>query len=124
MKKRKRRVGMAINPDTPVERLKPYLANLDLVLVMSVFPGFGGQKFIADVLDKIRVLRGDYGFTGDVEIDGGIGLDTIGPAAAAGANVFVAGTAVFGAPDLRVRISELRDRARGASPAARAVAAS
>ncbi len=118
VKKRQRRVGMAINPDTPIERLKPYLGNLDLVLVMSVFPGFGGQKFIADVLDKIRTLRGSYGFKGDVEIDGGIAPDTIEAAAKAGANVFVAGSAVFGASDMRQRIADLRSLAsRGAGAA-------
>ena len=115
VKKRGRRVGMSLNPDTPIERLKPYLGVLDLVLVMSVFPGFGGQKFIADVLSKIRTLRGEWGFKGDVEIDGGIGLDTIAPAAAAGANVFVAGSAIFGAPDLKTRIAELRSTAEKAS---------
>jgi ribulose-phosphate 3-epimerase len=116
VKRRKRRVGMAINPDTPVERLKPYLANIDLVLVMSVFPGFGGQKFIADVLAKIETLRRSYGFKGDIEIDGGIGPDTIESAAAAGANVFVAGSAVFGATDIQRRITDLRALAtRGAA---------
>lgn len=115
VKKRKRRVGMAINPDTPIERLAPYLENIDLVLVMSVFPGFGGQKFISSVLDKIETLRTRYRFTGDVEIDGGIGPDTIGAAAAAGANVFVAGTAIFGAPDPKQRIAEMRATATSAA---------
>jgi ribulose-phosphate 3-epimerase len=114
VKKRKRRVGMAINPDTPAERLAPYLGNIDLVLVMSVFPGFGGQKFIASVLEKIETLRSRYGFAGDIEIDGGIAPDTIGAAAAAGANVFVAGTAIFGAPDPKLRIAEMRATASAA----------
>jgi ribulose-phosphate 3-epimerase len=114
-KKRGRRVGIALNPDTPVERIAPYLANIDLVLVMSVFPGFGGQKFIASVLDKARALRERYGFAGDVEIDGGIGPDTIGAAASAGVNVFVAGTAIFGAKDLTQRIAELRATATTAA---------
>jgi ribulose-phosphate 3-epimerase len=115
VKRRGRRVGMAINPDTDVARLAPYLSNLDLVLVMSVFPGFGGQKFIASVLAKIRALRHDHGYQGDIEIDGGIGPDTIEAAAAAGANVFVAGTAIFGAPDVKARISELRSAAQRAA---------
>jgi ribulose-phosphate 3-epimerase len=114
VKKRGKRVGMAINPDTPVERLAPYRANLDLILVMSVFPGFGGQSFIRDVLAKARAIRYDWGFTGDIEIDGGIAPDTIADAAAAGCNVFVAGSAIFGAKDVRGRIAELRRLAEGA----------
>ena len=102
------RVGLALNPDCAIERIRPYLDLLDLVLVMSVYAGFGGQKFMPAVLDKVRTLRKDYGFTGDVEMDGGIGLATIAQCAAAGTNVFVAGTAVFSAPDVRARISELR----------------
>lgn len=118
VKKRGKRVGMALNPDTPAERIKPYLDNLDLVLVMSVFPGFGGQRFISDVLAKVRRIRYDWGYDGDVEIDGGIGPDTIEAAAAAGANVFVAGSAIFGAKDVRARIAELREKADAASAAA------
>ncbi|MFO0981710.1 MAG: ribulose-phosphate 3-epimerase [Planctomycetota bacterium] len=90
--------GISINPDTPLERLVPYLDQADLVLIMSVFPGFGGQSFIPGVLDKVRGLRA-LGFDRDVEIDGGIGLETIGAAARAGANVFVAGTAIFKSVD-------------------------
>lgn len=116
VKKRKKRVGMAINPDTPIERLKPYRAVLDLVLVMSVFPGFGGQAFIADVLKKVEILRHDWKFKGDVEIDGGIAPDTIGAAAAAGCNVFVAGSAIFGASDVPARIAQLRATATAAFP--------
>ncbi|MCA9322493.1 MAG: ribulose-phosphate 3-epimerase, partial [Planctomycetes bacterium] len=71
-----KRVGMVLNPDTDLSRLVPYLPELDLVLVMSVFPGFGGQKFIEDVLSKIAALRQDLGFEGDIEIDGGISPKT------------------------------------------------
>ena len=105
------RTGMALNPDQDIRGIEPFLAELDLVLVMSVFAGFGGQRFLPEVLEKVGVLRGELDFRGDVEMDGGIGLDTIGPAAAAGVNVFVAGTSVFGAADRGARIAELRARA-------------
>ncbi len=115
VKRRGRQAGMALNPETPAATLKPFAADLDLILVMSVHPGFGGQRFIAGVLAKVREIRYDWGFAGDVQVDGGIGLDTIGACAAAGANVFVAGSAVFGAPDIKARIAELRRRARAAA---------
>lgn len=113
--RRGKRVGIALNPGTDPSRVKPYLANVDMVLVMSVFPGFGGQAFIADVLETVETIRHGYGYTGDIEIDGGIGPDTIEAAAAAGANVFVAGSAVFGAPDMKARIALLRSKAEAAS---------
>ena len=101
------KAAMAINPATPVDPVLPWLDRLSMVLVMSVVPGFGGQKFKPEVLPKLERLRAS-GFRGDLEIDGGIGPSTIGAAAAAGANVFVAGSAVFGAPDVAARIAELR----------------
>jgi len=104
------RPSLALNPDTPVTLVRPYLDRVDMVLVMSVFPGFGGQKFMPSVLPKFAELR-DAGFQGDLEIDGGIGPSTIAAAAEAGANIFVAGSAVFGAPDLAGRITELRQLA-------------
>ncbi|MCR9248402.1 MAG: ribulose-phosphate 3-epimerase [bacterium] len=107
------RAGLSVQPDTPVERLLPFLDRLDLVLVMSVFAGFGGQKFMPEVLPKVQELR-DRGFTGDISMDGGIGPETIAAGAGAGANVFVAGTAVFGVADRKARIAELRDRAAAA----------
>jgi ribulose-phosphate 3-epimerase len=109
------RAGMSLQPDTPAERLRSYLGRLDLVLVMSVFAGFGGQKFMPEVLPKVRALRA-MGFTGEVSMDGGIGGSTIGSSAAAGTNVFVAGTAVFGAADRATRIAELRRLAEAAVP--------
>ena len=109
------RAGLAVNPDGDVAWLEPYLPTLDLVLVMSVFPGFGGQKFMPDVLAGVRRLRGEFGYTGDIEMDGGIDPATIGSCAAAGTNVFVSGTGVFGAPDWAARIAELRALARAAS---------
>lgn len=107
------RTGLALNPDQDIRDLEPFLADLDMVLVMSVFAGFGGQRFLPEVLEKVAVLRG-MGFRGEVEMDGGIGLETVGQAAAAGVNVFVAGTAVFGAADRAARIADLRARASAA----------
>ncbi len=115
VKKRQKRVGIALSPDTPAARVRPYVDDLDLILVMSVFPGFGGQSFIPEVLKKVREIRSDWGYKGDIEIDGGIGPDTIGGAASAGANVFVAGSAIFGADDIPERIAAMRSMAQQAS---------
>jgi ribulose-phosphate 3-epimerase len=96
------RVGLAANPDTPFEAIEPYLGLVDLVLCMTVFPGFGGQSFIADVMPKVRQVRqavSDAGLSVDVEVDGGIDERTVVEAARSGANVFVAGSAVFGRDD-------------------------
>ena len=103
------KAGMVVNPDTEVGRLEPWLDRCDMVLIMSVFPGFGGQSFIADVLKKIPVLRDDLGFERDVEIDGGITPLTAGAAKAAGANVLVAGSAVFGKQDRAAQIRAIRE---------------
>src|SRR5690349_5298669 len=84
------RPAVAINPPTPVEALEAALAHVDMVLVMSVNPGFGGQKFIGDVLAKVEALRRRYGYGKDIEMDGGIAPDTVAACAAAGANVLVA----------------------------------
>ena len=93
------RAGLALNPDTPFEAVAPFLHSVDLVLCMTVFPGFGGQEFMAEVLDKVRQVRNaiDAGsYAVDLEVDGGIDVDTAPRAAQAGANVFVAGSAIFG----------------------------
>jgi len=93
------RVGLAANPDTPFEALEPHLGSVDLVLCMTVFPGFGGQKFMAEVMGKVAQVRraiDDRRLAVDLEVDGGIDAHTAGVAAAAGANVMVAGSAVFG----------------------------
>jgi ribulose-phosphate 3-epimerase len=103
------KAGMVINPDTAPERLAPWLARLDLVLVMSVFPGFGGQKFMPDVLGKFRALRA-LGFRGELEIDGGINPETAPRAVEAGATVLVAGSAVFGKTDRGAAIASLRPK--------------
>jgi ribulose-phosphate 3-epimerase len=93
------RAGLALNPDTPFEAVEPYLGAVDLVCCMSVFPGFGGQTFIGDVMDKVAQVRAAVGAAAlrvDIEVDGGIDVTTAPVAAAAGANVFVAGSAIFG----------------------------
>ena len=93
------RVGLALNPDTPFEAVQPYLRDVDLVLCMTVFPGFGGQSFIADVMTKVAQVRAEVeagALALDIEVDGGIDGATAPVAAAAGANVFVAGSAIFG----------------------------
>jgi len=112
---------IVINPDTPVESVAPVLDTVDMVLVMSVHPGFGGQSFMPEVLPKVSWLRDRLGAAAAIQIDGGIGPETVVPAAEAGADVFVAGTAVFGAPDRRAAMQAIRDgaaagRARRLSP--------
>ena len=111
VKERGVKAGMSLNPDADVNRLAPYVGDLDLVLVMSVHAGFGGQKFMPEVLDKVRVLRSELGFRGEISMDGGIGPETIAASAMAGTNVFVAGTAVFGAKNVSERIATLRSLA-------------
>jgi ribulose-phosphate 3-epimerase len=106
-------VGVALNPDTPVEELAPILDGVDLVLVMSVFPGFGGQSFMPDVLSKVRWLRAQ-GFDGHVEMDGGLNAETLPLCAGAGANALVAGSALFGVPDMAAEISSFRAAAERA----------
>jgi ribulose-phosphate 3-epimerase len=109
-----KRAGVALNPDTPLDRVLPLLDVVDMVLVMSVFPGFGGQKFMPEVLDKTRRLRKEVGWAGDIEMDGGINGDTVAACAGAGANVLVAGTAVYGAKDMAAAVRTLRERAEKA----------
>jgi len=112
------RACVVLNPATPAERVRPVLAEVDQVLVMSVNPGFGGQRFIEAVLPKISALRrwiDEGGRDVDLEVDGGIAPGTAGRAAAAGANVLVAGNAVFGAADYAEAIAALRAEARAAS---------
>ncbi|MCC7422558.1 MAG: ribulose-phosphate 3-epimerase [Planctomycetaceae bacterium] len=106
--------GLALNPGTPVDRLFPYLEDVDQVLVMSVEPGFGGQKFIPKALDKLHALRKRMPADALLSVDGGIDPSTIGAAAAAGAQVFVAGSAVFDEPDYDAAIRELRKQAQDA----------
>jgi ribulose-phosphate 3-epimerase len=110
------RACAVLNPSTPAASVEPVLGELDQLLVMTVNPGFGGQKFIEGMLDKIATLRrwiDERELDVTLEVDGGIGPETIGRAARAGADVFVAGTAVFGAPDRAAAITALRRAAAG-----------
>ncbi len=109
-----KKAGVSLNPATPVETLDVILDDLDLVLVMSVNPGFGGQSFIPSALAKIRALRqriAARGLATELEVDGGVKLDNIGEVVAAGADVLVAGSAVFSTADYAATISALRERA-------------
>jgi ribulose-phosphate 3-epimerase len=122
------RPGLALNPATPLDCLDYTLDKLDLVLVMSVNPGFGGQAFIPHSLDKIRELRAridSAGFKVRLEVDGGIKPGNIREVAQAGADMFVAGSAIFGAEDYAATIAEMRkELAAAATPGAAAAAAS
>jgi len=105
------RPSLAVSPDTPVAVLAPTAAELDMVLVMSVHPGFGGQRFIPESLGKLaeaRALRERLGLRFLIEVDGGITLENAAAAAAAGADVLVAGTAFFGAADYAAAITVMR----------------
>jgi ribulose-phosphate 3-epimerase len=101
-------VGITLNPATPVERLWPALDLVDVVLVMSVVPGFSGQKFIPDVLPKVRAVKQRLRPDQRLEIDGGINADTIATAAEAGADWFVVASAIFDQPDRAAAIRRLR----------------
>jgi len=103
------KAGMVVNPGTDVARLRPWLDRCAMVLIMSVWPGFAGQAFMPEVLEKIPVLKDELGYAGDVEIDGGIAPATAGAAKAAGANVLVAGSAIFGARDRAAAIRAIRE---------------
>ena len=103
--------GLVLNPATPVEVLDYVLEDLDMVLLMSVNPGFGGQAFIPSTLDKLRRVRERIDANGKpirLEIDGGVKPDNIGAIAAAGADTFVAGSAIFGKPDYRAVVDAMR----------------
>ena len=103
--------GLVFNPATPLDYLDYTLPRLDLVLLMSVNPGFGGQKFIPSVLDKVRAVRQRIDALGKpirLEIDGGVKVDNIGQIARAGADMFVAGSAIFGAKDYASTIAAMR----------------
>jgi ribulose-phosphate 3-epimerase len=113
---------VSLNPATPEGVLEYVLDRLDLILVMSVNPGFGGQIFIPAVLDKIRRIRALIGDRPiDLQVDGGINRATAGAVAAAGANVLVAGSAVFAEPDYAAIIAELRGQANAEYPDANPV---
>ncbi|WP_284776542.1 ribulose-phosphate 3-epimerase [Agrobacterium sp. lyk4-40-TYG-31] len=110
-----KKVGVTLNPATPLSVLENVLDDVDLILIMSVNPGFGGQKFIPAMLDKIRAAKAMIGDRPiELEVDGGITIDTAGSAIAAGANVLVAGSAIFkgdGTEDYRKMVSAVRTAA-------------
>jgi len=110
--------GLALNPKTPAEAILPYIGDCDLVLVMSVEPGFGGQKFIPSALDKLRFLAPHVGKDRLLSVDGGIDLKTIGAAAAAGATEFVCGSSIFDIPDYRQAVHNLLTAAGNAAVSA------
>jgi ribulose-phosphate 3-epimerase len=104
--------GLVFNPATPLDCLRYVIDKVDMVLLMSVNPGFGGQKFIPSALDKLREARriiDDSGFDIRLEIDGGVKVDNIGAIAAAGADTFVAGSAIFGSDDYAATIAAMRE---------------
>ncbi|MEM9081306.1 MAG: ribulose-phosphate 3-epimerase [Verrucomicrobiota bacterium] len=106
------KAGLALNPATPLERVVPYLEWVDLLLCMTVVPGFGGQSFMPEVLPKIEAAaakREEMGLGFHIEVDGGVGQETGAQCLAAGANVLVAGSSTFRAPDMAAAISSLKD---------------
>src|SRR5207248_6617369 len=110
-------VGLAVNPETPFEEFAEYLPLVDMVLVMTVHPGFGGQRFMAEVVPKVARTRraiDEQGLRVAVEVDGGIDADTIGAVCAAGATVFVAGNAIFAQSDPADAARRLRHAAEAA----------
>ena len=104
--------GISIKPGTPVSEVKPYLGSVDMVLVMTVEPGFGGQKFVADTLEKISEIRYLLDSMGrsevNIEVDGGVNGETVKLCREAGANVFVSGSYIFGAEDRKSAVNSLK----------------
>ena len=108
-----RRAGLVLNPDTPLERAQPFLNNLDYILLMSVFPGFGGQKFIAATLERVRRMRQELLLRQSpclLQVDGGITLENIASLKEAGADLFVIGTHLFNADNIEEKIGQLLNR--------------
>lgn len=108
------RSGLVFNPATPLDYLKYVMDKVDLVLIMSVNPGFGGQSFIPAALDKLAEARALIDASGRdirLEVDGGVNIDNIGRIAAAGADTFVAGSAIFGSGDYAATVAQMRERA-------------
>jgi ribulose-phosphate 3-epimerase len=106
-----KKAGVVLNPATPLSSLRWVLEEVDLVMLMSVNPGFGGQSFIPSTLEKVKQLKemiDAHGLKAGIEVDGGITPDNIGEVAAAGANIFVAGSAIFGQPDYRLVIERMK----------------
>jgi ribulose-phosphate 3-epimerase len=112
-----KKASVTLNPHSPIDTVEYVLENIDQVLIMSVNPGFGGQSFIPNVLPKIRALREEIdarGLSVDIEVDGGIKADNAATVAGAGANVLVAGSAVFGHSDYKSIIAAIRQKAEAA----------
>ncbi|MBQ8496841.1 MAG: ribulose-phosphate 3-epimerase [Clostridia bacterium] len=114
-----KKASISIKPATPASVLKPLLPYVDMVLIMTVEPGFGGQKFMMQTMESVRALYEmvrESGYTIDIQVDGGINTETAAIAAAAGANVLVAGSSVFGAKDAAKAVSDIRKAAENAYP--------
>ncbi|MEW6722182.1 MAG: ribulose-phosphate 3-epimerase [Candidatus Micrarchaeota archaeon] len=107
-------LGLAINPETPLERLLPHVKKAKRVLIMTVHPGFSGQKYISEMGEKIRKLRSLYPKL-DIEVDGGVNMETVSHAYSCGANILAAASAIFSAPDTAAAIKALKERASGVS---------
>ena len=106
-----KKAGISIKPGTPAQALLPYMKDIEMALVMTVEPGFGGQKFMPDMMEKLRILRAycqENGLDVDLQVDGGIDLNTAPIAVENGANVLVAGSALFGKPDYTAAVAALR----------------
>ena len=109
------KAAVAIKPATDVSVLYPILSEIDMALIMTVEPGFGGQKLIPHTIEKVRALRSyakENGYDLDIEVDGGIGVDNLGLLTSAGANVIVAGSSIFKAPDAAAAIEQMRHQER------------
>ena len=111
-----RKAGLAISPETPAESVLSIVDAVDQVMVMTVHPGFGGQALIPECVEKVRMLARRLQGRVDIEVDGGISETTIAETAAAGASIFVAGTAVFGRADRTQAVAKLRSLAEAAAP--------
>lgn len=112
IRKKEVRVGLSISPDTPVEKLLPYLSKVDMVLIMTVYPGYGGQSMIPEMLEKVRTVRRvaeSQGLDLRIEVDGGIKPSNVHLATEAGADVIVAGSAIFNAKKPRAVVAEIRE---------------
>jgi ribulose-phosphate 3-epimerase len=115
-----KKVGLAVDPPTPISLVKPYLDNIDLLLVMTVNPGFGGQEFIHETLPKIQqaeVWRLERSLPYRISVDGGINFETAAECARAGADTFVAGTSLFGSRSLKLAIKKMRKIVKANDPA-------
>jgi ribulose-phosphate 3-epimerase len=112
-KKNGRRAGLVLNPDTPLDRVRPFLKKIDYILLMSVFPGFGGQKFITATLERVRQLKNELLSQQSpclLQVDGGITLDNVSLLKEAGADLFVIGTHLFNADKIEEKIGQFLNR--------------